>query len=171
MSRATQPPRQASGTRRRGLVRTLTAVNLLVGLGVLAAGVLAPWPWQARVCVAIVGVGLLGNALLAAREWSGSPRRGDRVSTRGDATVVGYDRVPAYAAALGTGWLTLVAVLGTAELKVSQILQLGRGAVVELDRLIGEPVDIRAERQLIAKGEVVVVENRLAIQLTEVIKS
>ena len=67
--------------------------------------------------------------------------------------------------------IDIVAVLGTAELKVSQILQLGRGAVVELDRLIGEPVDIRAERQLIAKGEVVVVEDRLAIQLTEVIKS
>ena len=67
--------------------------------------------------------------------------------------------------------IDIVAVLGTADLKVSQIMQLGRGAVVELDRLIGEPVDIRAERQLIAKGEVVVVEDRLAIQLTEVIKS
>ncbi|MAF49458.1 MAG: flagellar motor switch protein FliN [Rhodospirillaceae bacterium] len=67
--------------------------------------------------------------------------------------------------------IDVVAVLGTADLKVSQILQLGRGAVVELDRLIGEPVDLRAERQLIAKGEVVVVEDRLAIQLTEVIKN
>ena len=103
MSRPTQPPRQASGTRPRGLVRTLTAVNVLVGLGVLAAGASAPWPWQARVCVAIVGVGLLGNALLAAREWSCSVRWGDRVSTRGGATVVAYDRVPAYAAAWGAG--------------------------------------------------------------------
>ncbi|NQV57575.1 MAG: FliM/FliN family flagellar motor switch protein [Rhodospirillales bacterium] len=67
--------------------------------------------------------------------------------------------------------IDVVAVLGTAELKVAQILQLGRGAVVELDRLIGEPIDIRAERQLIAKGEVVVVEDRLAIQLTEIIKN
>ncbi len=95
----TRPPRRATGARRRGLVRTLTAVNVLVGLGVLAAGVLAPWPWQARVCVAIVGVGLLGNALLAAREWSGSARWGDRVTTRGSTTVIAYDRVPAYAAA------------------------------------------------------------------------
>ncbi len=114
MSRPTQPPRQASGTRPRGLVRTLTAVNVLVGLGVLAAGAFAPWPWQARVCVAIVGVGLLGNALLAAREWSCSVRWGDRVSTRGGATVVAYDRVPAYAAAWGAGWTSLVASLGTA---------------------------------------------------------
>ncbi|MBT3991249.1 MAG: flagellar motor switch protein FliN [Rhodospirillaceae bacterium] len=67
--------------------------------------------------------------------------------------------------------IDIVAVLGTAELKVSQILQLGRGAVVELDRLIGEPVDIRAERELVARGEVVVVEDKLAIQLTEVVRS
>jgi len=66
--------------------------------------------------------------------------------------------------------IDIVAVLGTAGLKVSQILQLGRGAVVELERLIGEPVDVRAERQLVARGEVVVVEDKLAIQLTEVIR-
>jgi flagellar motor switch protein FliN len=66
--------------------------------------------------------------------------------------------------------IDLVAVLGTAELKISQILQLGRGAVVELDRRIGEPVDLQAERQLIARGEVVVVEDRLAVQLTEIVK-
>lgn len=92
---------------------TLTAVNVLVGLGVLAAGLLAPWPWQARVCVGIAGIGLLGNAVLAARAWSGSVRWGDRVSTRGGATVIAYDRAPAYAAAWGAGWTTLVAALGT----------------------------------------------------------
>lgn len=66
--------------------------------------------------------------------------------------------------------IDIVAVLGTAELKVSQILQLGRGAVVELERLIGEPVELHAARQLVAKGEVVVIEDRLAVQLTEVIR-
>ena len=66
--------------------------------------------------------------------------------------------------------IDIVAVLGTAELKISQILQLGRGAVVELDRLIGEPVELHAARQLVARGEVVVIEDRLAIQLTEVIR-
>jgi flagellar motor switch protein FliN/FliY len=65
--------------------------------------------------------------------------------------------------------IDVIAVLGTADLKISQILQLGRGAVVELDRLIGEPVDIRAEQKLVARGEVVIVEGRLAIQLTEVV--
>ena len=74
-------------------------------------------------------------------------------------------------AALNDVDIDVVAVLGTADLKISQILQLGRGAVVELDRLINEPIDIRAERQLVARGEVVVVEDRLAIQLTEVVPS
>ena len=65
----------------------------------------------------------------------------------------------------------IVAVLGTAELKISQILQLGRGAVVELERLVGEPVELRAEGRLIAKGEVIVTDDKLAIQITKVIKA
>ena len=64
----------------------------------------------------------------------------------------------------------IVAVLGTAELKISQILQLGRGAVVELERLVGEPVELRAEGRLVAKGEVIVTDEKLAIQISEVIK-
>ena len=67
--------------------------------------------------------------------------------------------------------IEIVAVLGTAELKISQILQLGRGAVVELERLVGEPVELRAERQLVARGEVVVTEDKLAVQITEVVKN
>lgn len=65
----------------------------------------------------------------------------------------------------------IVAVLGTAELKISQILQLGRGAVVELERLVGEPVELRAESRLVAKGEVIVTDDKLAIQITDVIKN
>ena len=74
-------------------------------------------------------------------------------------------------AALNDVDIDVVAVLGTAELKISQVLQLGRGAVLELDRMINEPVEICAERQLVARGEVVIVEDRLAIQLTEVVRS
>ncbi len=66
--------------------------------------------------------------------------------------------------------IDVIAILGTAELKISQILQLGRGAVVELERKIGEPIELRAEGQIIARGEVVVVEDKLAIQLTEIVK-
>ncbi len=67
--------------------------------------------------------------------------------------------------------IDVVAILGTTTLQVSQILKLGRGAVVELDRGIGEPVELRANNQLVAFGEVVVMEDRLAIKLTDVAKS
>ncbi len=64
----------------------------------------------------------------------------------------------------------VTAVLGTATMPISQILKLGRGAVVELERLVGEEIDLRAENRLIAKGEVVVIEDRLGVSITEIIK-
>tara|TARA_Y100000739_G_C20435243_1_gene385273 strand:+ start:382 stop:651 length:270 start_codon:yes stop_codon:yes gene_type:complete len=65
----------------------------------------------------------------------------------------------------------IVAVLGVAELRVSQILQLGRGAVVELERKVGEPVELKAEGKLVAKGEVVVTDDKLAVQITDVVNT
>ena len=67
--------------------------------------------------------------------------------------------------------LEVVAVLGTAEMPISQILKLGRGAVVELERTVGEDIEIHANNQLVAKGEVIVVEDRLGVTISEVIKS
>ncbi len=64
------------------------------------------------------------------------------------------------------------AVLGRATMQVSQLLKLGRGAVVELDRKLGEAVDIYVNNRLIARGEVVMVEdNRLGVTMTEIVKS
>jgi flagellar motor switch protein FliN/FliY len=64
------------------------------------------------------------------------------------------------------------AVLGRATLQVSQLLKLGRGAVVELDRKLGEAVDIYVNNRLVARGEVVMVEdNRLGITMTEIVKA
>lgn len=95
---------------------------------------------------------------LVAPETINEPQTiGDAMGKLDDAAVHGVD-------------IDIVAILGTAELKISQVLQLGRGAVVELDRFVGEPIDITAERRLVARGEVIVVENKLAIQLTEVIR-
>ena len=62
------------------------------------------------------------------------------------------------------------AVLGKATMKVSQLLKLGRGAVVELDRKVGEAIDIYVNNRLVARGEVVVVEDRLGVTMTEIIK-
>ena len=66
--------------------------------------------------------------------------------------------------------IDIVAVLGTAEMKIGQILQLGRGAVVELERLVGEPVELRVEGRLLAKGEVIATDDKLSVQITEVVK-
>lgn len=63
------------------------------------------------------------------------------------------------------------AVLGKATMQVSQLLKLGRGAVVELDRKVGEAIDIYVNNRLVARGEVVVVEERLGITMTEIIKT
>jgi len=63
------------------------------------------------------------------------------------------------------------AVLGRASMQVSQLLKLGRGAVVELDRKVGEAVDIYVNNRLVARGEVVVVEDRLGVTMTEIIKA
>ena len=63
------------------------------------------------------------------------------------------------------------AVLGMATMQVSQLLKLGRGAVVELDRKVGEAVDIYVNNRLVARGEVVVVEDRLGVTMTEIIKT
>ena len=61
-------------------------------------------------------------------------------------------------------------VLGKATMQVNHLLKLGRGAVVELDKKIGEPVDIYVNNRLVARGEVVVVEDRIGVTMTEIIK-
>ena len=63
------------------------------------------------------------------------------------------------------------AVLGKATMQVSQLLKLGRGAVIELDRKVGEAIDIYVNNRLVARGEVVVVEDRLGVTMTEIIKT
>lgn len=65
----------------------------------------------------------------------------------------------------------LSAVLGRANMQVSQLLKLGRGAIVELDRKVGEAIDIYVNNRLVARGEVVIVEERLGVTMTEIVKS
>ena len=63
------------------------------------------------------------------------------------------------------------AVLGKTTMQVSQLLKLGRGAVIELDRKVGEAIDIYVNNRLVARGEVVVVEDRFGVTMTEIIKT
>jgi flagellar motor switch protein FliN/FliY len=63
------------------------------------------------------------------------------------------------------------AVLGRANMQVSQLLKLGRGAVVELDRKVGEAIDIYVNNRLVARGEVVIVDEHLGVTMTEIVKA
>tara|TARA_B100000214_G_scaffold339799_1_gene285847 strand:+ start:1423 stop:1797 length:375 start_codon:yes stop_codon:yes gene_type:complete len=63
------------------------------------------------------------------------------------------------------------AVLGRSTMEVQELLKLGTGAVVELDRKVGEAIDIFVNNRLVARGEVVVLEDRLGITMTEIIKT
>lgn len=63
------------------------------------------------------------------------------------------------------------AVLGKSGMQVNELLKLGKGAVVELDRKVGEAIDIYVNDRLVARGEVVVVDERLGITMTEIIKT
>ena len=68
--------------------------------------------------------------------------------------------------------VTVSAVLGKSTMQVSQLLKLGRGAVVELDRRLGEAIDIYVNNRLVARGEVVMVDDtRLGVTMTEIVKS
>jgi len=63
------------------------------------------------------------------------------------------------------------AVLGRSNLEVSQLLKLAPGAVLELDRKVGEAIDIYVNNRLVARGEVVLVENHLGVTMTEIVKT
>ena len=92
-------------------------------------------------------------------EANGLPEIGDLPRGAGDLEAV-YD-IP----------VQVSAVLGKSTMQVSQLLKLGRGAVVELDRKVGEAIDIYVNNRLVARGEVVVVEDRLGVTMTEIIKT
>ncbi len=62
-------------------------------------------------------------------------------------------------------------VLGKTTMQVNQLLKLGRGAVIELDRKVGEPIDILVNNRLVARGEIVVVEDRIGVTMTEIMKA
>ncbi len=62
------------------------------------------------------------------------------------------------------------AVLGRANMEVAALLRLAPGSVIELDRKVGEAIDIYVNNRLVARGEVVVVEERLGVTMTEIIK-
>ncbi|MEQ9606711.1 MAG: FliM/FliN family flagellar motor switch protein [Kiloniellaceae bacterium] len=110
------------------------------------------------------------DAMMA--EWAAMAAEGEEEEAAGEAP-------PAAAPVLKPGMkmpaihevsLEAYAILGTASMPVSQLLRMGRGAVVELDTGLGDEIEMRINDQLVAKGEVVVVEDRIAIEITEIVK-
>ena len=67
--------------------------------------------------------------------------------------------------------VTVSAVLGRSQMPFGDLLKIGPGAVLELDRKVGEAIDIYINNRLVARGEVVLVEEKLGVTMTEMIKA
>lgn len=67
--------------------------------------------------------------------------------------------------------IEISAVLGQTTLSISEILKLGKGAIFELDKKVGEPVDLFVNGRCVARGEVVIVDENIGITMTEIIKN
>lgn len=89
-----------------------------------------------------------------------------------DATIQ-FDNVERSAADLAAVYdvpVNIQAVLGRSNMEVASLLRLAKGSVIELDRKVGEAIDIYVNNRLVARGEVVVVDERLGVTMTEIIK-
>lgn len=65
--------------------------------------------------------------------------------------------------------LTLSVEIGRTEMPIQRLLQLTQGAVIELDKMVGEPMDVLVNGTLIAQGEVVVIDDQFGIRLTQIV--
>jgi flagellar motor switch protein FliN/FliY len=65
--------------------------------------------------------------------------------------------------------LTLTVELGRCRMLINELLQLGQGSVVELQKIAGEPMDVYVNQRLIARGEVVVINEKFGVRLTDII--
>lgn len=66
--------------------------------------------------------------------------------------------------------LQITAELGRCKLQIAEILKLGTGSIVELDRLAGGPVDLLVNSKLVARGEVVAIDDNFGVRVTELIQ-
>lgn len=66
--------------------------------------------------------------------------------------------------------LEIMVVLGKTSMSVSDLLKIGTGTVIELEKKVGEPVEVFINGRMVAKGEVVIVEDNIGITMTEIIK-
>ncbi|AMK32173.1 Flagellar motor switch protein FliN [Pseudomonas putida] len=102
--------------------------------------------------------GHLGGDRLPMEEFASSPKPNEHVSLEGPNLDVILD-IP----------VSISMEVGSTEISIRNLLQLNQGSVIELDRLAGEPLDVLVNGTLIAHGEVVVVNEKFGIRLTDVI--
>lgn len=97
-----------------------------------------------------------------------SPEKGeeDAVAVAGDAPAEVGDRKLKMVLDIP---LSLSVELGSTKMLINDLLQLGQGSVIELTKLVGEPLEVLVNKKLIAKGEVVVVNEKFGVRLTEVL--
>lgn len=86
-------------------------------------------------------------------------------ATDGDEVKIAADLAPVFDVPVN-----ISAVLGKSSMSVAQLLKLGAGSILELDRKVGEAIDIYVNNRLVARGEVVVDDDRLGVTMTEIIK-
>ncbi|MBN8647638.1 MAG: flagellar motor switch protein FliN [Caulobacterales bacterium] len=82
----------------------------------------------------------------------------------------GFERSAAELAPVFDVPVHVKAVLGRAKMDVASLLELGSGSLIELDRKVGEAIDIFINNRLVARGELVVVDDHLGVTMTEIIK-
>jgi len=118
----------------------------------------------------------MGDQELELSELAEEPQAETRIDGEGDDGVVEQDLpdFPRSSKDLEAVYdipVQVSAVLGKSTMEVARLLRLGKGAVVELDRKVGEAIDIYVNNRLVARGEVVVLDDRLGITMTEIIKT
>jgi len=118
----------------------------------------------------------MGDQELELSELAEEPQAETRIDGEGDDGVVEQDLpdFPRSSKDLEAVYdipVKVSAVLGKSTMEVARLLRLGKGAVVELDRKVGEAIDIYVNNRLVARGEVVVLDDRLGITMTEIIKT
>lgn len=65
--------------------------------------------------------------------------------------------------------LTVAVELGRSKILINDLLQLGQGSVIELTKLVGEPLEVLVNNKLVARGEVVVVNEKFGVRLTDIV--
>jgi flagellar motor switch protein FliN/FliY len=79
--------------------------------------------------------------------------------------------VPARVDSIYSVPIKISAVLGKTKMNVADLMRLGEGAIIELDRKVGEPIDLYVNDRLIARGELVMVDGALGVTMTEIVKA